>query len=306
MSVGIVGAGFAGLAAAYYLSSFFRVVIFDKSGIGSGASGIAAGLLHPYPGKEGRRNWRADEAMVAARELISVSERAGGKIVALKNGITKVGKIQGIHDDIKINNDGSILIKSGITVFPDLYLKGLLKACEERGAKLILHSIANLNELASFDYIILAVGAGIVSFYKENSLKLRFVKGQVLTCSLITPLERSVIKKQYKAVALHPSYYHLGATYEREKINDIPCLTTAIATLQPDTPVLDCRAAIRVRNSTHYLPIIEKMNPKTWAITALGSRGLLYHAYLGKAITQRLQILQDFGVDQCQNPILWP
>ena len=39
--IAIVGAGFAGLAAAYFLSQKNHVTLFDKKGIGAGASGIA-------------------------------------------------------------------------------------------------------------------------------------------------------------------------------------------------------------------------------------------------------------------------
>ena len=42
------------------------------------------------------------------------------------------------------------------------------------------------------------------------------------------------------------------------------------------------RAGIRVKNPAHYFPILERIDPKTWVVTALGSRGLLYHAYLEK------------------------
>ena len=45
------------------------------------------------------------------------------------------------------------------------------------------------------------------------------------------------------------------------------------------------RAGIRVTNPAHYFPILEQIDPKTWVVTALGSRGLLYHAYLGKKLS---------------------
>ena len=60
-----------------------------------------------------------------------------------------------------------------------------------------------------------------------------------------------------------------------------------MALLQPETEVLDCRAGIRVTNPAHYFPILEQINPKTWVMTAFGSRGLLYHAYFGKQMAER-------------------
>lgn len=51
MNIAIIGAGFSGLALAYFLlQSSAHVTLFDAVGIGGGASGIATGLLHPYPG----------------------------------------------------------------------------------------------------------------------------------------------------------------------------------------------------------------------------------------------------------------
>jgi glycine/D-amino acid oxidase-like deaminating enzyme len=115
-------------------------------------------------------------------------------------------------------------------------------------------------------------------------LKINFVKGQVLTCVLEKPLERSISAKRYIALTPDERVCHLGATYERDFTDDKPCKEIAIDLLKPETEVLDCRAGIRVTNPAHYFPILERIDPKTWVVTALGSRGLLYHAYLGKKL----------------------
>ncbi|XP_039164619.1 uncharacterized protein LOC120291399 [Eucalyptus grandis] len=53
----VLGAGFAGLSVAWHLlrhspeKLHLRIDIYDESGIGGGASGIAGGLLHPYSPK---------------------------------------------------------------------------------------------------------------------------------------------------------------------------------------------------------------------------------------------------------------
>lgn len=45
MRIAIIGAGFSGLAAAWYFlqQPHLEVTVFDKKGIGGGASGVAAG-----------------------------------------------------------------------------------------------------------------------------------------------------------------------------------------------------------------------------------------------------------------------
>jgi glycine/D-amino acid oxidase-like deaminating enzyme len=286
MKIVIIGAGFAGLASAYYLSENFHVTLLDMKGIGGGASGISSGLLHPYPGEKGRRSWHADEALAATRELLSVAETQLGKPVANYEGILKMGECLDPGEDVEKLSDDTFLIKSGLTVFPELYLEGLWQACQNRGVQLILQKIDSLAELADFDQIIIAAGAGIRSFPECRHLKINFVKGQLLTCVLDAPLERSISAKRYRAVTPSTQICHLGATYERDFTDENPSEETAIALLQPATKVLDCRAGIRVTNPAHYFPILEQIDPKTWVITALGSRGLLYHAYLGKKITQ--------------------
>ncbi len=288
MKIAIIGAGFAGLGCAYYLSEHFDVTLFDLKGIGGGASGISSGLLHPYPGEKGRRSWHAAEALEATRELLTVAQQHLGQPVANYDGILKVGECLDPGEDVEQLSADTFLIKSGITVFPELYLQGLWQACQKRGVKLVIQNIAALDELKEFDQIVLATGAGIRNFPECRHLKINFVRGQVLTCVLDKPLERSISAKRYKAMTPSEGIYHLGATYERDLIDDKPCKETAIVLLQPETEVLDCRAGIRVTNPAHYFPILEQIDPKTWVMTAFGSRGLLYHAYFGKKIKQTI------------------
>ena len=335
MRIAIIGAGFAGLASAYYLSEYFDVTLFDQKGIGGGASGISSGLLHPYPGEQGRRSWHADEALAAARELLQVAESALGIPVARFGGILRKGPCLNPGDDVERLADGSYtehaskvgnlarrprkffswserplcehkartkeenlqrsqrgqkptfeacsvyFIKSGITVFSELYLAGLWKACEQRGVKLVLQQVTQLQEL-SCDLIVIAAGAGIRNFPECAHLKINFVKGQVLTLDKI--LEQSISSKRYFAVTSDPKQCHLGSTYERDFMSEEPDLEKAVSLLQPEEKVLGCRAGIRVTNPAHYFPLLEQINRKTWALTAFGSRGLLYHAYFGKKI----------------------
>ena len=176
MSIAIIGAGFAGLAAAYHLSENFQVVLYDKKGIGGGASGISSGLLHPYPGEKGRRSWHASEALEATRELLEVAEKEIGKPVAEYGGIFRQGDCIDPGEDVELLADGSYFIKSGITVFPELYLEGLWKACKKRGVQLVLQNIGALEELKEFETVIIAAGAGIRNFPECKNLKINFVK----------------------------------------------------------------------------------------------------------------------------------
>lgn len=293
----VVGAGFAGLAAAYFLSERFKVTLLDQKGIGAGASGISSGLLHPYPGEKGRRSWYADEALSLAKKLIHESQKKIHEPVSQENGILRVGPILSPAEDVICLGPEQFLITSGITVFPTLYLKGLWLLCQERGVELQCKRVQATDELQSFDVIILAVGAGIRLFKERESLKMNFVKGQVLTCALDTPLERSISSKTYTAITPLPFQCHIGATYEREFHDDTPSPDIAVQLLKPRYPVLECRAGIRVTNPAHYFPILQQIDSRTWVITALGSRGLLYHAFLGWQLSKQLLRLKDGKFD---------
>jgi glycine/D-amino acid oxidase-like deaminating enzyme len=277
----VVGAGFAGLAAAYFLSEQFQVTLFDQKAIGAGASGISSGLLHPYPGEKGRPSWEAEEALLLAKKLIQEAEKALGKPVAHRGGILRLGPILNPGSDVTQLGPDKFLINSGMTVFPSLYLQGLWLACEKRGAIFKIEKIESLDALEGYDFVVLTVGAGICAFKEHAILKIGFVKGQVLTCSLNEPLERSVSSKVYTALTEASLQCHIGATYERDVINDVPDLEKAMRMLKPTRPVVDCRAGVRVTNPAHYFPIMRQIGPYHYVITALGSRGLLYHALMG-------------------------
>ncbi len=281
----VIGAGFAGLAAAYFLSDKFQVTLFDQKGIGAGASGISSGLLHPYPGEKGRLSWEAAEAMALAKKLIEEAEEALGRPVAHKGGILRLGPILNPGPDVTQIGPEKYLITSGMTVFPSLYLQGLWKVCEKKGVELKIEKIESLDALPGYDFVVLTVGAGIRSFSVKDGLKINFVKGQVLTCALTEPLERSISSKVYTALTESPLKCHIGATYERDIIDEVPDREKAVGLLKPALPVIDCRAGIRVTNPAHYFPILQQIGPHRYVITALGSRGLLYHALMGARLS---------------------
>jgi glycine/D-amino acid oxidase-like deaminating enzyme len=293
-TIAIIGAGFAGLAAALRLSKDFKVSLFDAEGVGKGASGASTGLLHPYAGEQGRRSWKADEGMKATLCLLDIAEQEMGKPVALRNGIVKIGECSGAGEDVEKLGDNQFLIHSGVTVFTSLYIEGLWRGCEKNGVELRLERVQSLEGLSDFDYIVVAAGSGIRSFPQASHLKINFVKGQALLCELREPVERSITGKQYTALTDHPGVCHVGATYERYFTSEYSSLEIALHLLRPTLPVLGVKSGIRVTNPAHYFPILEKLDERTWVVTALGSRGLLYHAYLAEQLaTECLKCVEE-------------
>src|SRR4051794_38558010 len=84
MQIAIIGAGFAGLAAAWTLlhskihSQKVQVTLFDEVGIGAGASGVAAGLMHPYTNAHSKLNREGYEGFEASMQLLTAAEQALG------------------------------------------------------------------------------------------------------------------------------------------------------------------------------------------------------------------------------------
>lgn len=317
MRIAIIGAGLSGLAAAHYLleSGLCSVDLFDQKGVGGGASGIACGLIHPYPGEEGRRSFRASEALLHAESLFAKSgETPRKEIVRIPRTEEERLRLRTSllsHDDVE-EREGTFLIKSGMTINTQSYLGKLWRLCSAQGARLFIQRIQTLDELAEYDEIILATGASTPDFSECKDLRVQKLKGQVLLCAYpaaFTPLERSLIGKGYIALEENLESCILGSTYERNFASEAPDIKKAKEEILPkicaffpkaqELLVQGCRAAVRLARKGHYLPYVRKIGKKSWVITAMGSRGLLYHAFAGKmlagAILRGDKILQEFS-----------
>jgi glycine/D-amino acid oxidase-like deaminating enzyme len=130
-----------------------------------------------------------------------------------------------------------------------------------------------------------------------SGLPVSIIKGQVIICerSELLP-ECSVVSKGYVAFLKQSHNCYVGSTYEREVVNEIPDLEFARRDLFPkiekffpavhDLNIVECKAALRVMRRGHYFPILTKQQDRVWILTAMGSRGLLYHAMLGKVLAR--------------------
>ena len=308
MKVAIIGAGLSGLSVAWYLlqETDCEVTLYDRKGVGGGASGIATGLLHPYPGEQGRRSLFATEAMEAAFELFRVAE---GKIV-LRHGIIRYVQNEEQaqmfrshsqrYGDVRQLSENSFYIETGMTIDCPRYLEGLWQAVSKKGTRLILKEVKELN-IHGFDQIVVAAGAGSVQFPELQPLNLSLLKGQVLKCLVPdgVPLpETSSLCKGSLVLTQDPKTCFIGSTYERGVLNEASDLKFAKNELFPKVgfffpsvnalEIVECRGAFRVTRPGHYLPIAAQVGRNVWTLTALGSRGLLYHAYFGKKLVNEM------------------
>lgn len=311
MRIAILGAGFAGLSAAWHMlkRGGCEVTLFDAKGVGGGASGIAAGLLHPYVGEEGKRSYLATEGVEAALELIDAAEDALGEKVVLQRGIarytfTEEQRSQFLshaetYGDVSDSSGGMFWIESGMTIDCPRYLQGLLQAVCALGGQLVVQEVADLSSLEGYDEVLVAAGSGIRKFPELDGLKVSILKGQVLICEApegVELPERSSIGKGYLARMGEERQCCVGSTYERGVTDEIPDPETAKAGLFPKIGqffaeverlnVKGCKAALRVIAKGHYFPLAGRIKKGLWVLTAMGSRGLLYHGLLGKALAE--------------------
>ncbi len=298
--IAIIGGGLAGLGVAYPLLLLgVNVTLFEKKQVGAGASGAGSGLLHPFVGEKALCNEKGFEGVAATKELLEIASEELGRKVFADNGILRfvVKESQRKHFaeranefDLELTDEG-LFIPNGITVFMPLYLKGLLQKCKKLGLRV---EKSHVEELPGFDHVIIAAGAGVFSFALD--LDVKPVKGQALRCR--GSFKRSMIGKGHLAITEEQNVVHLGSTYEHHFENDLPDLEFArenimrqVDSFLPDArsmEVLECRAGVRVCRKQGYFPIAKMLNERLSVFTGLGSRGLLYHAMLGKELADRV------------------
>ncbi|MES2273734.1 MAG: FAD-dependent oxidoreductase [Chlamydiota bacterium] len=322
MKIAIIGGGLAGLGVLWPLlqSPHAQVSLFDARGIGGGASGISTGLLHPFPGSRALRSWQAEEGMLATKELLQVVENTIGHPVVKESGVLRLAITDAQKKDFRhrCENDPDTIwwdeakvatflpkatiapalwIPTGSTIYTHLYLKGLWQACQEKGAKLELQNVPSLQELEEFDAIILATGAETLHFKECSHLPIKPTKGQTLVCKWPEPLPVSLVSQGHLTPTSDPQLCQIGSTYERIFTSVEPDPKIALTLLEKaaqfypparDFEVVEIRAGVRIARAIGYRPVVEKISPKAWVFTGLGSRGMLYHAWLGKELARAI------------------
>lgn len=322
MKIAIIGAGFAGLSSAWHLlkNPTTEVTLFDQNGIGGGASGIAAGLLHPFTGLHAKLNRFGMEGYQSTLELLEASREALGKEVSkpskllrlcltkqqeidylkcskLHRGVTWLDAIECQTLVPTLAPYSGILIENATTVYTDNYLQGLYLAIEKRGCKFEKQKIENLHQLQEFDHIVITAGADTKLFSELQNLDLFLVKGQILKLEWpmqIDPLKLPINSEKYILMDQDMRSCIAGSTFERNFLSPMKDLSFAKAQIMPNiiaalpclenAKVIDCKAAIRVSTKNH-LPIVQKITPRLSVFVGLGSKGLLYHAYFGAKLS---------------------
>lgn len=314
MRIAIIGTGLSGLATGYFLlrnSMQIDLTFFDPLGIGGGTSGMAAGLMHPYAGASAKLNLHGLEGFQATSQLLELASEKMEKSIAISQGLLRIAitdqqksqyrETAEKYDNItwceaaetQQKNPGlslhpGIFIPKSITVNCPLYLEGLWKACEEKGATLQRSTVNSIDELKDFDQIVVAAGAFVNKLLLN--LSVTQVKGQVIELAWpnsLAPLPFALNSQAYLLMDRKKNTCIAGATYERDFNSTLPDVDYAAKDILPKAAalipavqgasILGCKAGIRASTPDH-MPIIQKVDHKCWVITGMGSKGLLYHA----------------------------
>jgi glycine/D-amino acid oxidase-like deaminating enzyme len=325
--IAILGAGFCGLAAAWHLiqNGMRHIVIFDPQGIGQGASGVAAGLLHPFAGVHAKKNPHADEGMAASLQLIAVAEKTLDTPIISGKGLVRPAVTEQQQTDfalaasqypnevdwlsaeacqkkLGINHAyPGIFIKPAYIIECEKYLKGLWTACANEGVAFEKRRIRSLEEVNDFDKIIVTMGAAAKQLPELQHIKLTPIKGQLLELHWpegVSPPLFPLSSQTYLIMKEGGTKCIAGATFERDFKTEGPdpeiALQEILPKLHPFIPelhsslLIECRTGLRASTPGH-LPLLQRINEKTWLLTGMGSKGLLYHALyadkLAKAIS---------------------
>jgi len=304
-----------------------RIDLFDPEPIGHGPSGISLGLLHPYMGRKAMRAWRATSCLGEVHALISVAAAAINEPIVISKGVlrpalsaeqaglfkervaeneeelewlspeTTMEKIPGL---LLPSEGGGLYVKGGWTLNVQNYLQGLFRACLNHGV--VFKQLRGLTEevISKYDHIVVCLGANSLGFGAFKNLPMTAVKGQILRLKWpigVPPLPMSLVGE--KQIVMCPDYKSclVGSTYEHTFPDFLAHREQAQAEIMPkilsffpalaDAEVLECRAGFRASPTSRF-PLCGRYGEKFWFLTGLGSRGLLYHGWLGKRMAKAI------------------
>ncbi len=310
MNIAVVGAGFAGLAFAWHyslLNPSDKVTVFDPKPISQRASSLAF-LLHPFIHPKSKLNWEGWNAFDEAEELLLQASKFTDQPFYLKRPFLKLAndptiiapyqKAAQAHPEVSWSESTDfgfpgIWVNRAYQLRSDLYLKALENGCSSRG---VHFSSKKFESPELFDRVLLAKGNQVTQDLDYSFSK---IKGQVI--KIKWPSKSFKLPHAVTAHKCHlvPSFDEktlmIGSTYEREFTSDAPDQEEALRRLLPRLegicPEFDRKDILKVSsgirlNSPNRLPLLGRLNEKTWFFSALGSKGLLYHAYLGQKLAE--------------------
>jgi glycine/D-amino acid oxidase-like deaminating enzyme len=302
--------------------------LYDPVPIGQGVSGISSGLLHPYAGKHAKKAKDAEAKIDAVHNLIKQSSQTLAKPVVLSHGILRPAitpeqiadfkkcavenidtqwwlkeeceeKVPGLR--ILPSNGGGLFIKRGLTLDVPTYMEGLWQAVALMGTQYYPTAVIKEQDLKQYDRIVFALGYAIRGVKNLETLPVESIKGQSLILkwpSHLPPLPFSIISEGYIAMGKDMRSCIAGSTFERQFKDIQPDpefarkeIERKVCSFFPDlenAELISCHSGVRAASKANHQPLVGRATDKFWFITGLGSKGLLYHAWLGNHLSLAL------------------
>ena len=221
-----------------------------------------------------------------------------------------------------VGGHGSVWAGAALSVDVPQYVRGLWRLCETLGGDGVtewrLGEIASLSSLISsgeYDAVVVALGSRVTGVAGMGDLPLTPCRGQNLVLSNEGRLAVPVISGKYLVPVQGPNGEPRllgGATFEYDEFERAhrpaevaaaeEALRTPLSALHPavaDARVLGCQAGVRAlppRSHHGYVPLAGRVGGDApcdaptgadcWLLGGLGSRGLIHHALLGRAMAR--------------------
>jgi|GEM_PF-604665 len=309
-----------------YTKGSSTVDLFDPEPIGGGPSGISSGLLHLYAGKQARKAWQGEKAIQETHRLITVSSQGINAPIVLSKGLLRPALTSTQNSDFQLcaqnhvetqwwdkktceakieglqlpPEGGGLFIPDGLTIDTKAYLQGLWQACALLGTQYRQMAMIRQSDLERYDCVLIAMGPLSKNFPPLKDLPIQPVKGQILELkwpTKVAPPPFSLISQKYLVMSRDLKTCLVGSTYEHQfdtlhaepekaKQEIMPHVLQYFPALK-DAEIVNCRSAFRA-SSPNHLPLLGKVSDNLFFFTGLGSKGLLYHAWLGKHMARAM------------------
>jgi glycine/D-amino acid oxidase-like deaminating enzyme len=347
----VLGAGIAGLSAADALIQKGRsCVIFDPAPPGSGSSSAPGMLINPATGRRAKMTWRAEACYQETLSLLQRVQKETEEVFYEERGVLRPALTPKLAKNFERSpekypwpkgwiewlskenfsdrfpefktHQGGLIVKKGMTVRGDHFIKAFARYLEKKGADLVVgqYSLENAGKIwiaetvkgkrYNADFVIDATSQYQIESGLWNFLPLHAVKGQTATFQYDhkLPLNASVSSLGYMAYfSTKPKQVTVGSTYEHHFTSLEPDeegleylkekLGSTFPTLRESYKDVVQWSGVRV-TVPDKKPLIGSHPGKEGLhmIGALGSKGLLMGRYLAGLLAD--QILDRKEIDE--------
>lgn len=315
-SIAIIGAGICGLATAHRCLgiNIKNITLFDSFVPGTNPRGIAAALMHPFPGLRAKPTPNYQRLCAKTLTLLQLAQQHSKDLIYSTCGLFRIASTperylnfqnaasgdSAVHfpadlDDYypfkSAENETAkgLWIPGAIAVHLPRYLKGLWTYLQNQGVGFQQRKVDRAEDLLkNWDKVIMTSGFETARLAPDSS-PLRPLRGQWFILEVPSRKESMTIALSDRAYAFpipgEPGKIFAGATFEHtEELLASPneqgrkilddCRKLIAI---PELKIVQFGSSLRCTSPDH-LPVVKWISDRIGINTALGSKGLLRHA----------------------------